>query len=491
MRFLDIAWAAGTATTRRGAVQRIAHALEPLLPLLALELVFRDADGRLGGVSFHPASGRVEEFPRDARIVAGLEHAAYRRLGVEALPRTREAAAAQACGARELVLLRLEGPHATSYAVLYLGEPSAWLDDDAQRAALIRALSLAAFTVPLIERVAALSRRAHSETRALRQRLRDLGDDAEIVAVSAGMREALHRAAAVARHDVPVLLRGATGTGKELLAKYIHRHSPRADRAFVAVNCGALPESLLESELFGHERGAFTGADRRRIGRFERAHEGTLFLDEVAELSPAAQVKLLRVLQEGELERVGGSEKVRVDVRVIAATHQPLERMLATGRFRADLFYRLETFPILIPSLAERPEDIPELARSLLAHSARRLGRNPPRVRRSDVRRLCAGAWPGNVRELSNVLERALLFSSGDVLELPARVGEVTAETAAAPERLDEAIRRCIAQALTESHGRIHGPCGAAARLGVKPTTLQAKMRKLGLVRAAFVRRPM
>jgi len=464
-----------------------------MLPLVGLELVYTDIDAGLSSVSFHPASDRMEEFgPADASVVSELARAPYRRVELDGLARARrEAAAARAWGARELVLLRLEGPHAASYAVLYLERPADWLDDAARRAALVRALSLAAFTVPLIERVAALSRRAHSETRALRRRLRDLGDDAEIVAVSSGMREAMHRAATVACHDVPVLLRGATGTGKELLAKYIHRFSPRADRAFVAVNCGALPESLLESELFGHERGAFTGADRRRIGRFERAHEGTLFLDEVAELSPSAQVKLLRVLQEGELERVGGSDKVRIDVRVIAATHQPLERMLATGRFRADLFYRLETFPIMIPPLCERPEDIPELVKSLLSRSARRLGRTEPRVRRRDLKRLCAGAWPGNVRELANVLERALLFSGGDVLELPARVGEPTAEAPAAPERLEEATRRCIARALAESRGRVYGPSGAAALLGVKPTTLQAKMRKLGLVRSAFTRKTM
>jgi two-component system, NtrC family, response regulator AtoC len=237
---------------------------------------------------------------------------------------------------------------------------------------------------------------------------------AEIVARSPSMRKALEVATKVARHDSPVLLTGETGTGKELVARLIHRESPRSHGPFVGVNCGAIPETLLESEFFGHVRGAFSGAHRDREGLFEAARGGTLFLDEVGELPTSLQVKLLRALQEGEVRAVGSDDNVRVDVRIISATNQDLEAASQSGRFRSDLYYRLSVVPIHLPSLVAREEEIPELAHHLLDRHARRLGLGTPRIGTDAMARLLSYSWPGNVRELENVLERALVLCDGD-----------------------------------------------------------------------------
>jgi formate hydrogenlyase transcriptional activator len=285
----------------------------------------------------------------------------------------------------------------------------------------------------------------------------------------------------VARTDSTVLILGETGTGKELVARAIHQLSPRHDHLLVSVNCAALAPGVVTSELFGHEPGAFTGATRRRPGRFELAHQGTIFLDEVGELLPETQVMLLRVLQERVIERVGGSESIAVDTRVIAATHQDLTAAMEQGRFRADLFFRLNVFPIHVPPLRERREDIPDLVRHFLYHFGRRMNKPVAHVSPVTLQLLMDYHWPGNVRELENIVERAMIITVGDTLQVdphwvkPARGDRVVSETRPG---LAELERRAILDALGRCHGKIYGPAGAAAALGLKPTTLYGKMRK-------------
>lgn len=300
------------------------------------------------------------------------------------------------------------------------------------------------------------------------------------------MRRVLESVDMVSRHDTTVLLRGESGTGKELLARRIHQLSRRVRQPFVAVNCGALPETLIESELFGHEKGAFTGASARYRGRFERANNGTIFLDEIGDLPPAVQVKLLRVLQEGEFERLGGEEPIRVNVRIVAATHRPLEAMMERGTFRTDLFYRINVFPIVVPPLRDRKEDIPILARALLAEASTRLGCRLRPIGARTLKRLLDCPWYGNVRELSNTLERALIMSKTRELELD----ELTNPVACPVSPIDESVetfeqgsRRIIERALEACRGRVYGKQGAAARLGIPPSTLQGKMRRLRISR--------
>jgi formate hydrogenlyase transcriptional activator len=286
----------------------------------------------------------------------------------------------------------------------------------------------------------------------------------------------------VAPTDSTVLIVGETGTGKELVARAIHQLSPRRDRLLVAVNCAALAPGVVASELFGHEAGAFTGASKRRFGRFELAHQGTIFLDEVGELTPEMQVMLLRVLQERRIERVGGSEAVAVDVRVIAATHQDLAAAMKQGRFRSDLYFRLNVFPIHVPPLRQRREDIPDLVHHFLRHFGRRTSKPIERISPAALRLLTEYHWPGNVRELENLIERALIVADGDTLLIDPHWLEPARTTKAAQEpsraSLADIERRAILDALQRCHGRIYGDNGAAAALGVKPTTLYGKMRK-------------
>jgi transcriptional regulator with GAF, ATPase, and Fis domain len=337
--------------------------------------------------------------------------------------------------------------------------------------------------VALVKRLADLSRRAHRENRHLREDLQQASAAQRLTGSAPALRQAIAAAEAVAVHATPVLVRGESGTGKELLALHVHEHSPRARRPFLKLNCGAIPEGLVEGELFGHERGAFTGAVRRHEGLFERAHGGTVLLDEIAELPLASQVKLLRVLQSGEYQRVGGRETLRADVRIIAATHRDLEEMTAAGAFRTDLFFRLNVFPIALPPLRERLEDLPLLASALLQRLAARLGRAvPASLDRRALARLAAHSWPGNVRELENVLERALILSPGPALEIPELPGAAPARRGQQAS-LAAATRRHIEAALGECAGKIYGSDGAAARLGLPPSTLQSKMLRLGMVR--------
>jgi PAS domain S-box-containing protein len=312
----------------------------------------------------------------------------------------------------------------------------------------------------------------------------------ELVGSSRALTQVLRHIATVAPSDATVLLTGETGTGKELVARAIHRASARRDAALIAVNCAALSPGLIESEVFGHERGAFTGAVARKIGRFELADGGTILLDEVGELSLELQAKLLRVLQEGELERVGGGKRVRVNVRVIAATNRDLTKAVAEGRFRADLYYRLNVFPIHLPPLRERREDIPLLAKYFAVRYGPQAGKRIETCSRKALGALTAYNWPGNIRELQNVIERAVLLSPGPELEL----GDWFRQPADSPEAsaaasLEAVERAHILKVLDLTGWRVSGERGAARILGLKPTTLHARMAKLDIRRNGWVAR--
>jgi len=313
-----------------------------------------------------------------------------------------------------------------------------------------------------------------------------------IVGAARGLRAVMHRVSLVARTNVPVLLLGETGAGKEVIARAVHSRSKRGEGPFLRVNCGAIAPELVDSELFGHERGSFTGALALRQGWFERAHNGTLFLDECGELSLPAQVRLLRVLQDGSLQRVGGEKQIHVDVRVIAATHRDLQSMVDEGRFREDLWYRLAVFPVRLPPLRERTDDIPALAAHFARAAAKRFGLPTCEVTREDLALLQAYEWPGNVRELISVIERASLLGEGKSLAVAAALGAVPPRLRSAKPvedhddddefyTLDQAMARHIEAALERTRGRIEGTSGAAELLGINPHTLRARMRRLAV----------
>jgi formate hydrogenlyase transcriptional activator len=328
--------------------------------------------------------------------------------------------------------------------------------------------------------------RLQQEKGYLQEVINDDHNPGDFVSGSKVMRNVMEQVRMVARTDTPVLLLGETGTGKELLARAIHEYSDRSAAILVKVNCAALPAELIESELFGHEKGAFTGAIQQRKGRFELADGGTLFLDELGELSLSAQAKLLRVLQEQEFERVGGSETIRVDVRVIAATHRNLPEEIASGRFRSDLYYRLNVFPIEVPALRQRGADIPLLARFFLTKYAKKFGKHFDDIDPAGLDHLRHYSWPGNVRELQNVIERAVILSQGALLEIPP-LQPSRVNIAAAPaslQTLEKVEREHILRTLEETAWVISGPKGAAAILGMNPNTLRSRMLKLGISRS-------
>jgi formate hydrogenlyase transcriptional activator len=363
--------------------------------------------------------------------------------------------------------------------------PTTVLSDTTVLAALADVVSAALATCHVFARVGEVSRRAHVERRELQSAMALQREPPVFVARSRVMRRLLDAVVPqAARHDVSVLLLGESGVGKELLAAEIHRRSRRSGRVLLAINCAALPETLVDSALFGHEPGAFTGADRRHVGIFERAHRGTLFLDELGELSLATQARLLRVLDSGELERVGSAATIHVDVRVVAATNRDLAGMVRAGAFRLDLFHRLAMVQIDVPPLRERPEDIDALVPVILQKLARRSRVPVILPTPQQMRRLRTHAWPGNVRELENVLARALLLAEGGKLALDPSLGALVDLRArdGAPLSFADASRRCIEDALVASNGKIHGPGGAAALLQLKPTTLKSKMKKLAVV---------
>jgi len=336
----------------------------------------------------------------------------------------------------------------------------------------------------------------------LREELKSEYNFEEIIGSSAALRDVLAKLKQVAPTDSTVLILGETGTGKELIARAVHNLSKRKDKPLIKLNCSALPTGLIESELFGHEKGAFTGATERRTGRFELAHGGTIFLDEIGDVPPEVQVKLLRVLQEHEFERLGGSQTIKSDVRVIAATNRDLTKSIAAGTFRQDLYYRLNVFPIRLPPLRARQEDISMLVHYFVSRFAAKVGRKIAHVSHETMQQLVAYSWPGNVRELENVIERAVILSTGPVLHVAA---EMLLETAPAPgvqitpapiapsseneepvagsAALEDVERRHIVAVLTQAKWRIDGPQGAAHLLNMHPSTLRSRLKKLGIQR--------
>lgn len=376
---------------------------------------------------------------------------------------------------------------------------------DARKAQLLRILlepfANAVANDARLRELARLREAAEADKQRLLSRLgkEDLND--VIIGAEGGLRAVFERMCLVARSDVPVLILGETGTGKEVIARSIHTRSTRAAAPFLRVNCGAIPPELIDSQLFGHEKGSFTGATEQRKGWFERANGGTLFLDEIGELPPAAQVRLLRILQDGQLERVGAQAPICVDVRIIAATHQDLATMVRERRFREDLWYRLAVFPVLLPPLRERLGDLPALVSHFAARAARRFGLQPCQASPQDIELLSAYHWPGNIRELAAVVDRAAILGDGRTLEFAKALGAIepmrtpsernTADTQFVSSSngsqnpqimpLESVVRRHIEQALRATHGRVEGPYGAARLLQVNPDTLRWRMRKLGI----------
>jgi transcriptional regulator with GAF, ATPase, and Fis domain len=331
------------------------------------------------------------------------------------------------------------------------------------------------------QQIEVLKDQLYKENLALRDEVDRASMFEEVVGASPALRAVLSRVSKVAPTDSTVLLTGETGTGKELIARAIHKRSRRSSRAFVSVSCAAIPASLIASELFGHEKGAFTGATQRRLGRFELAEEGTLFLDEAGELPAETQITLLRVLQEREFERVGGNQHIRTNVRVIAATNRDLEAAITAGTFRSDLFYRLNVFPIEIPPLRGRREDIPLLVEYFIDHFARKAGKNFSGINKKTLNHLLSYPWPGNIRELQNVVERSVVVCDTENFSVDESwLSQQPASGPKSPFELSETLlvqeKQMIDAALRESGGRVSGPSGAAAKLGISRSTLESKI---------------
>lgn len=370
-------------------------------------------------------------------------------------------------------------------------QPRAYVDSDLSFLQLVaNQVAVAVENALAFQEIEALRDKLSKEKAYLEEEVRTERHFGDIIGENAALRALLKQIETVAPTDSTVLIHGETGTGKELIARAVHDLSPRKGRTFVKLNCAAIPTGLLESELFGHEKGAFTGALSQRIGRFELANGGTLFLDEVGDIPLELQPKLLRVLQEHEFERLGGTKTIRVNVRLVAATHRDLAGMMAESSFRRDLYYRLNVFPITLPSLRERPDDIPRLVRHFTQSFARRMGRRIENIPSSVMDALVRYTWPGNVRELQNVIERAVVLSPGPTLQVSItdllNVDTKSSSAAGAtptPVTLADAEREHILDALVSTGWVVGGPKGAAARLGMKRSTLQKKMQKLGISR--------
>lgn len=476
----EIAALGAAAPTLSAAARALAPGVAEGLPLRELTLV------RLGA-----RQGRVE-FARARR-----ERGRWRlESGRERLdPELERAAAARRVTSREGEL-----PEGTRWimpagAELVLLEVEGQPPDPAFLSVVARALEVGAGVRERLGRVARLSREAHREGARLRADLASRERGPELVANSEVMEVLLRKLEAAAHTPITLLLLGESGTGKSALARWAHAASPRAAGPFVTVDCGALPEALIESELFGHAAGAFTGARGPRQGRIARAAGGTVFLDEVGELPLAAQAKLLRVLQESEVEPLGGSGPVQVDVRFMAATNRPLETLVGEGAFREDLYYRLSMFQLEVPPLRERVQDFPALCAFLLSRGCQRLALSALRIRKADVARLAERPWPGNLRQLQSVLEASAVLSRGPWLELDpdalARGAQRPTATSAQPTSpaatFDEIVRRALREALAACDGKIYGPGGAAERLDLRPSTLQTKLKKHGINRRDFL----
>ncbi|MCY2960992.1 MAG: sigma 54-interacting transcriptional regulator [Planctomycetota bacterium] len=490
---------------------------------------------------FHAAAGRLQLFDLErwrVTTAAAFGAAGARRSGTDAAAHPRAELGPEAverlirwCAARDAISRRASTPPElvpTEWDGAFVAAPVR-LGDDAVGALLLAAepgakntdrleAALRVLLEPIgsaighdrrIHELSRLREAAEAENRALRSRLSRTDISVSVIGAESGLKDVLERVAKVAVTDAPVLILGETGAGKEVIARAIHERSTRASGPIVRVNCGAIAPDLVDSELFGHEKGSFTGATGTHRGWFERADGGTLFLDEIGELSLSIQVRLLRVLQDGTFQRVGGQRALSCDVRIVAATHRNLEEMVAEKSFRQDLWYRIGVFPIRLPSLRERPQDIPDLAAHFAIAAGKRLGAGPLALSREDVELLVGYDWPGNVRELAAVIERAAILGDGRKLDVrgalggspqkrpdvasphptrpepPARLASpVVEETAKRDTRfatLEDSQRAHVERALEATRGRIEGPHGAAALLGINPHTLRSRMRKLGL----------
>ena len=499
------------------AVERIAALVAGELPVSAVLVRRLDAERmRLDTVAVEvrpgalaPPSSRTEMAPGRLRELLAWcgRGRVLRGAADEAAPPLATVVPAGTEG--DVIAGPLRGEAGEPLGVLVLVAPRHALDERHEAAAqqLLEPLSVALLNDARLQELRRLRDALEADKEALLSRLGRQEIAEAIVGSEAGLSAVMARVAQVAATEAPVLLLGETGTGKEVVAREIHRRSGRASGPVVRVNCGAIPPGLIDSELFGHEKGAFTGAVAERAGWFERADGGTLFLDEVGELPLEAQVRLLRVLQDGTFERVGGRRTHTVDVRIVAATHRDLLAMVQARTFREDLWYRISLFPIRLPPLRERTGDIPALATHFAARAGLRLGGFPLAPSTADLALLAAYPWPGNVRELAAVIERAAILGEGSRLEVAAALGVSPPPRAAqsssggfdriddassssamatpdAPDAilpLDAAMARHIERALAAARGRVEGPFGAAAMLGVNPHTLRARMRKLGI----------
>jgi len=418
--------------------------------------------------------------PRDRTVDVDVNHADP--TGWEALH-----AHVKASGVKRICNAPLSTPHRV-LGVLSLGRltPVPFTRDELDRVTQVASqIAIALENATAFDEIAALKERLARENVYLQEEIRGTHDFEEIVGQSKVLQRVLNEVSTVAATDTSVLLLGETGTGKELLARALHAASDRRGRTLVTVNCTTSPAGLLESEWFGHEKGAFTGALSQKVGRFELAHQGTLFLDEIGDVPLDLQSKLLRVLQEHEIERLGSTRTLRVDFRLIAATNRNLEEMVGKREFRSDLYYRLNVFPVRIPPLRERREDIPPLVFYFAQRFAKRLRRSIESVSRESLDLLCRWPWPGNIRELQNVIERAVILSRGPVLTVSRAEFETTVPTTSAPITLEDAEREHILRALADTNWVIGGPGGAAARLGLKRTSLVSTMRRLHIARPA------
>ncbi|MBI2468607.1 MAG: sigma 54-interacting transcriptional regulator, partial [Candidatus Rokubacteria bacterium] len=480
---------------RQALFTAIVHALRGVLPFDRASLVLRDRKRDV--LQVHALAGATPpdqawpvgtEFPlRDSHLSPVFDHKRpLVRRDLASEPRIGAEEALFQEGIRSYVavpLLAKDEPLGT----LNLGSRAPDRYSEADAAFLVdvgRQVALAIDNMLAYEEIARLKARLEQENLYLQEEIKTERGFEEIVGQSPAIRRVLRAVEQVAPTDATVLLLGETGTGKEVVARAVHNLSARRDRALVKVNCAALPAGLIESELFGHEKGAFTGALSRKPGRFELADRGTLFLDEIGDLPPELQAKLLRVLQEGQFERVGGSQTLEVDVRVIAATNRDLEKAMQEGGFRPDLYYRLSVFPIRIPPLRERRGDVPLLIRYFVDKHGRKLGKRIETIPQASMDTLTAYPWPGNVRELENVIERAVILSPGPRLDLGDwRPTPGVALDARSPLTLEALERDHILAVLELTGWQVSGEKGAAKLLGLRPTTLEARMKKLGIRR--------
>ncbi|HET9793906.1 MAG TPA: sigma 54-interacting transcriptional regulator [Thermoanaerobaculia bacterium] len=515
---LQVSEAANAQRDLAAVLEAVARALKPFVPVDAIAAITIEGDVarthaiHIEGVERRPGEpveetmARALDIPRD-RLDAVHSGFPLRGTGTEYVGRTRKAYVSQDL---EEDRLFAEDERLLSYGVhSYVRTPlfvrdrqigsiafariaqKRFTPDEAELLEEVsRPIATAVSNSLAFAEIARLRDRLEEENLVLKEEIDQESMFEEIVGTSTALRNVLSRVEKVARTESTVLLCGETGTGKELVARAIHRLSPRSSRALIKVNLAALPEGLIASELFGHEKGAFTGALQRRIGRFELAAGGTLFLDEVSELPSEMQVALLRILQEGEFERVGGSRTLHTDARVIAATNRDLRAAVREGAFREDLYYRLNVFPIEIPPLRERRTDVPILVEYFVARHAARLGKRIRRVEKKTMDLFLAYPWPGNVRELQNVIERAAILTEGDTLRVEesalARETGAPVTGGSLPTSLQGEEKKIIEAVLAQTRGRVAGPSGAAVRLRIPSTTLESKIRKLKIDKHRF-----